>query len=113
MFQFTVIKTTSKSNLGRKGFLASYTSGNGPALRKVRAGTWGQELEQRNTVYRLAPVACSACFCIASRTTSQGVTVHGERSPPTSVNNQNQSPTHWLAYRPGIFSGKTPSSQIV
>jgi hypothetical protein len=51
----------------------------------------------------LLPVVCSACFLIASRTTSRGSTALSELSYPSLTNNQSDV---------GIFSIRTPSSKI-
>lgn len=68
MLSITVIKTMTKSNLGRRWFISTtaYNLLLGDTGAEFKAGTW------RGTTYWLVCMACSAYFLIQAGTTSQG-----------------------------------------
>lgn len=65
MLYIAVINTTSKSNLGSKGFICLTLQHHSPSLRNVRAKTWSRNWSmdyREGLLTGLFPKACSGCF---------------------------------------------------
>lgn len=84
-----MIKTMGKSNLERKRFVTSYSSGNvhhcGGSGRNLEAGTEAGTME--GAAYCLYLLVCSACLHIQQDHLLRGGPTHNDQGPPTSITN--------------------------
>jgi hypothetical protein len=122
-----VTKHYDQTTQGETGFSSSFTSRSQSTIKgsrgksSSRTGTWSRSRCRGHgggLLSGLLPTACSACFLIAPRTTSQGWHhLHSELDPHKSIINQENAPQANLVgenflSRGFLFQNGSTQSQI-